>query len=237
MSVKAMSWVWEHSRAKGSARMVLLALADHAGQEDGDSWPSVGRLARRCGLGERTVQQAITTLVDLGELEVQWRCGPRGANRYRLTLTPAESAPPQISHPAESASRPPQNLRETPQISHLTPAESAPEPSLTVSEPSVNRHSCAVDRFDEFWQAYPRAVAKGAAKKAWAKATRDADPDDIIDGARRYAAERAGQDDRYTAHASTWLNAERWLDDPTPRHKPQPAGFASIEASLAGRNP
>ncbi|MGO9701433.1 MAG: hypothetical protein ACLPX7_19460 [Xanthobacteraceae bacterium] len=62
---------------------------------------------------------------------------------------------------------------------------------------------------------YPRHVAKSVARIAFAKAIKaGADPEAVIEGARRYGAERAGQEPRYTAHPATWLRAERWLDEP-----------------------
>ncbi|MBA9003685.1 hypothetical protein [Thermomonospora cellulosilytica] len=73
--------------------------------------------------------------------------------------------------------------------------------------------------FTAFWKTYPRRVGKGAARKAWAKAIKaGADPDQIILGARRYATDprRSAADIRYTAHPATWLNAERWTDEPAP---------------------
>lgn len=129
-----MSWVWEQSRAKGSARLVLLALADHAGADGGDAYPSVRRLACRCGVSERTVQEALKALAELGEITVDANAGPRGVNRYRLTMTPAGSAPPQDLHPRNASQGPPQ-------ISHATPADPAPEPSGTVREPSPSSPS------------------------------------------------------------------------------------------------
>jgi hypothetical protein len=68
-----------------------------------------------------------------------------------------------------------------------------------------------------FWAAYPRRVGKGQARRAWAKAIRTADPADIITGAERYAEQRAGQDAQFTAHPATWLNGERWTDQPPPQ--------------------
>lgn len=69
--------------------------------------------------------------------------------------------------------------------------------------------------FAEFWQVYPRRTAKGSARRAWARAVKDTKPDLIIAGAKRYA-EDPNREDTYTAHPSTWLNAERWLDEPLP---------------------
>ena len=69
--------------------------------------------------------------------------------------------------------------------------------------------------FDAFWAVYPRLVGKTDAKKAWAKAVEKLKmrPTDILEGARRYAAAKRGMDKQYIAHASTWINAQRWLDD------------------------
>lgn len=68
--------------------------------------------------------------------------------------------------------------------------------------------------FAAFWGAYPRKVGKGQARKAWLKAVKTATPAAIIAGARRYAEQRQGQDPQYTAHPATWLNGERWADQP-----------------------
>ena len=90
--------------------------------------------------------------------------------------------------------------------------------------------------FDAFWDAYPRKVAKGAARKAWAKAIKDGeDPADIVRAARRYATDphRIEGGSRYTAYPATWLNAERWADEDTPPS--QPKALASTNGrSLTG---
>jgi hypothetical protein len=41
-----------------------------------------------------------------------------------------------------------------------------------------------------------------------------ATPEELVSGAKRYAAERAGQDGKYTKHPATWLNNECWADEP-----------------------
>lgn len=71
------------------------------------------------------------------------------------------------------------------------------------------------DRFAEFWDAYPRRSAKGAAVKAFASAVRRVDADKLIDAARRYRDD-PNRDPAFTAHASTWLNQGRWDDPPLP---------------------
>ncbi len=71
--------------------------------------------------------------------------------------------------------------------------------------------------FDEFWSAYPRKVARGAALKAWAKAKPDEPLRQVILAAIGRA--RDGPDWRkdggaFIPHPATWLNAQRWLDEP-----------------------
>jgi hypothetical protein len=42
-----------------------------------------------------------------------------------------------------------------------------------------------------------------------------------VEGAQRYAND-PNRDESFTAHPATWLNAERWLDDPMPLRKLSP---------------
>ncbi|MGY2019369.1 helix-turn-helix domain-containing protein [Nocardia gipuzkoensis] len=81
--------------------------------------------------------------------------------------------------------------------------------------------------FHEFWSIYPRRVARGQAVKAFAKALKRADLAEILEGARRYAAARKGENPTYTAHPSSWLNGDRWADEPDsvrrPGHERQPS--------------
>lgn len=77
------------------------------------------------------------------------------------------------------------------------------------------------DLFDEFWKIYPLKVGKGAALKAFLKATRTTDANIIIKGATRYKSD-PNRSHTYTAHASTWLNAQRWLDEALPERNLSP---------------
>jgi hypothetical protein len=78
--------------------------------------------------------------------------------------------------------------------------------------------------FDKFWNAYPRKEAKGAARRAWTKAITKTNVERIIAAAENYATRSRGQEPRFIAHASTWLNSERWDDQPPARTRPAPSG-------------
>ncbi len=71
------------------------------------------------------------------------------------------------------------------------------------------------DRFAEFWASYPRKVNKQDALRAWTKATKDVDPQVIINGVKRF--EFTG-DPKFIPHPATWLTNRRWEDErPTGR--------------------
>lgn len=92
-----------------------------------------------------------------------------------------------------------------------------------VKKDTSNEVSYAHFDFEEFWQIFPRKKDKKKAKEVFmrilAREKTDEDRNEkfrrIIEGARRFNIERSGQDPTYTAWASTWLNGERWEDEPS----------------------
>lgn len=84
MSVQATTWVWEHSKATGSDRLVLLAIADAANREGAQSFQSAPSLAKMTGLSVRTVWRSIDALISLGELSKEGRQGEYQTTVYAL---------------------------------------------------------------------------------------------------------------------------------------------------------
>jgi len=93
---------------------------------------------------------------------------------------------------------------------------------VTIPETETETETDKRHVFDEFWKIYPLKVGKGAALKAFVKAVRTTDADIIIKGAQRYKLD-PNRSQAYTAHASTWLNAQRWLDEALPTRNLSPA--------------
>jgi Helix-turn-helix domain len=88
---QAVSWVLEHSRARGNARLVLISIAACRHRDGENAWPSVESLAREAGVSERTVQYAVRRLERLGELRVVRRNADNGRterNRYDVIMSP-----------------------------------------------------------------------------------------------------------------------------------------------------
>jgi hypothetical protein len=111
------------------------------------------------------------------------------------------------------------SVRERARTCMHTPSPSPPmiinnsTPSPPPRKPSVSIHQSLPDEplFETFWGVYPRKVGKGAARKAYRNALKRASSEEILAGAKRYAA--SNPDPEYTKHPSTWLNADCWLDE------------------------
>jgi hypothetical protein len=110
--------------------------------------------------------------------------------------------------------------------SRLPTPTPTPTPIRTKSTRSKSERVSARDPdFERFWANYPRKEAKGAAEKAWAAAIKKTDPEAIVSAAERYRSQ-PGREARYTAHPATWLNAERWSDEPAPNgSRTSPSGY------------
>ncbi len=84
MSLAATNAVWRDSRQRGTARLVLLAIADRA-DDHGIAWPSIRDLAERTLVTVRHVKRIVSALERDGELRVTAGGGRANTNRYELT--------------------------------------------------------------------------------------------------------------------------------------------------------
>jgi hypothetical protein len=90
----------------------------------------------------------------------------------------------------------------------------------------------ARDGFDEFWQRYPRKVARQAALKAWSRISASVPTADIMAGLDRATRSEQWTKDggQFVPHAATWLNGGRWTDD-----LPAAAGRGPVPAAPAAQ--
>lgn len=72
--------------------------------------------------------------------------------------------------------------------------------------------------FDEWYARYPRKVGKGQARKAYAAALRKpgVTAQVLLDGLAAALPDLNAREAQYRPHPSSWLNGERWADDPAP---------------------
>lgn len=88
MSCEAVSWVLHNSKARGSARLVLLVIAEHAHDDGTGSWPSVATIAQEAAISRASVFTSLNKLVASNELKLLRSGGGRHqeTNLYLLTL-------------------------------------------------------------------------------------------------------------------------------------------------------
>jgi hypothetical protein len=95
------------------------------------------------------------------------------------------------------------------------------KPRARTAKPAAKPAASALARFADWYAAYPRHTAPRKAEEAWARALeRGADPVVLIAAAARYQDD-PNREDRYTAMPATWLNQDRWDDDPLPSRNGQ----------------
>lgn len=73
MSIESMAIALHHSRAKGSAKLILVGIANHDG--DGGAMPSMATLARYGGVDVRQARKGVRRLEDLGEIRTHVQAG------------------------------------------------------------------------------------------------------------------------------------------------------------------
>ena len=156
-----MTLVWTRSRQAGSRLLMLLAIADHA-DDDGNAYPGVESLAKKCRISQRQANSILARLRTSGELEVRHNQGPRGTNVYRVLPSALEEVKPASvlmrSSPLQPASRPPE-------VNFLEPLKpTSDEPSMNHQEPSIKRTRSS----SSYLTAMPAEFAVSDAIRLWA---------------------------------------------------------------------
>jgi hypothetical protein len=193
---------------------ILTRLALHLNIKTGRCDPSVETLAAGAGVVERTVQTALARAEKLGIINRVIGGGRTRTSSYSLvSLKTVHGAAPfletvHVEAPFEV---------ETVHGGAEKGAADGGKPCTAV-HPNIankkNTESRLKEDFERWYSAYPRRRARGAAFRAYKQARSRASVETLLDGARRYAAQRAGHDPQFTKYPATWLNAECWLDEP-----------------------
>src|SRR6266550_4325741 len=90
------------------------------------------------------------------------------------------------------------------------------------------------DAWKMFWDAYPRKEASGAGKKALDKVRKSGKVTfaAILVAVEVYKHKTRNKEPQFVCLPSTWLNGERWKDDPMAG---QPNGLAEVKNGFMGR--
>lgn len=114
-------------------------------------------------------------------------------------------SPENLRSPREELQSPPEGLR--PERKGIEQGKGMPNSSGAGSDSGD---------FTSFWNAYPKKVAKGAARKAYAAALKKADAQTIALAAASFAQAQARTEQKFIPYPATWLNGERWADATPP---------------------
>ena len=198
MSFQAMAWA-VGQKLPSKDKFVLVMMANFA-DEDGKCWPSLNRLADDTSMSRSTVQLAIKGLEAAGMLRIEKRMqdGVSLPNHYYLDLKKVYREPVHHTDLEGEVYRQP--------VGGIPTAGTKP-----IIEP-ITKDS--IVGFEKFWLACPRRIGKEAARRAYEKARKTTSDAELLEGIRRYATSRAGQDEQFTVHPATWLNQGRWADEP-----------------------
>jgi len=87
----------------------------------------------------------------------------------------------------------------------------------TYTDTKERKKRAGARAFDEWYKIYPHKIGKAAAKTAFSKAIGKADFDELKIGLQRYIETKPP--DRPWCNPATWLNQERWTDQPASEGK------------------
>lgn len=216
MSNEALTVASKATVKPSGRKFVLMALADYA-DEAWSCFPSVAQLAEYTCQGEKTVRDHLDALEQDGIITRNRQRREDGTlGRYRFTIQ-RRNLPVAKFARGEKQPEPPANFAtHNPHKNHQYVSSGARE---------------AFD-FDRFWTEYPNKVGKRDAEKAFERALKRVDLPELMAGLARYVAKT---DDRPWCNPATWLNQDRWTDQPAqaqPRASPsQPGRGNAAEAA------
>ena len=219
MSIKIMQWVWDDGPQEATELLVLLAMADIA-DDEGLCWPSIARIARKCRMSDRNARRIIRRLEDGGWLLTREQRGRNQTNRYTIQKPDKKIGQIVRADKCDTENRTNATVKPDTAMSAEPSRTVSIEPSLFMcaeEEPSSSQKKTDTteEAFAAFWKIYPRKVKKPSALKAFKAALKKATAEQITASAKAYAdhCRTKGTEPGFIAHASSWLNDERWNDE------------------------
>ena len=215
MSVRAITWAWDQQVNK-TEKLILLALADHANDEDACCWPSLSFLAKKTCCSRATVVRSINSLVMSGRICRRDDVSKWGTTIYVLSF-PLTSSTVRLAKALPSLT-----------VRRGVVSQCDTEPSI---EPSEESYICRF--FDSLWSDYNQKtgqtaktgdlITREAASKAYfATVKTSADLSDIYKALENYEKHLSVNLWKTPRAAVTWFRSWReWVSfvEPEPKEK------------------
>ncbi len=138
-----MAWVWKQPLPP-TDKFVLLALADHAADDDFECWPSLSHLETKTGYTRTTIWRSIDRLIQNGAVK---RVGESkaGSTTYQVQvgkqLTLGAELTQVTTSPRVGAEMNINQVTTSPRVG----ADVTSNHQLTITEPSLNHHTAGLD--------------------------------------------------------------------------------------------
>lgn len=218
-------WLWAIDNAPdGSLAGISDATIARAAKWSGeraafiDALTDVGLLDRTPeGLAIHDWQDRAGNLIDRRRADAERKRRERAEKKAREASEHAEDRP--AGHPPDVRTQSRENQSRQKEEHSRAEGGDPPVPPATDGTGSASLQD---QRFDQFWDAYPRKVGKADARKAWKKAKITAEIFEKIMtsiAASKESDQWQREAGRYIPNPSTWINQGRW-DDELPEPAP-----------------
>lgn len=203
------------SAVSHKAIRVYAIIARYADNQTMTAWPARATIATRAKCTVKSVDRAITELVEVGALAKELRRDDTGQRSSVYTLRRVRGGD-KITIGGR-------------QKRHRGGDKNDPLTITSELDPIKSMYSA---QFEVFWEAYPHKVDKARARKAFAKV--DAKKLElVVEGAQRFADDPNLPAKAYIPYPATWLNNERWEDGPLPARSKRGESRSRADDNLA----
>lgn len=209
-------WLLDTQVSSHAVRLYLI-LRRH-GNDRGVCFPGRKRLAIQLGVSTSTIDRARAELAHAGAICYRTRMGTDGdytSNEYHVHWFKLDECGFYVDegYPA---------CDDTPPAGEDRGMVTGDE--LTKTQLNLDPPKEYIDRFEDFWNVYPKKVARKKAHEAWKRVTRKHNRQMLIEAAQAYRDD-PNRDPEFTLNPTTWMNQERWEDEV---EKPKPSGPVTV---------
>lgn len=212
-----MTTVLYHAKVGGSAKLILLGIANHEG--DGGAYPAVDTLARYANIDRRQTQRILRNLENQGLLISTMRKG--SSNLYRVAVQCPENCDRTTNHRLIDRG----GVDDTPttqgggvDVTRRGGVDDTPDAVYTPPEPSLTvniTNNPEPEEFQHFWDAYPKKIDRKAALTAYLKLTYE-EKELAGVAVEEYANSEEAQNIKFVPFPANWLSKKRFNDTFTP---------------------
>lgn len=185
-----------------------------------DDWDyTIAGLSTSCKDGVDSIRSAIVELEKAGYMKrsrVRSGNGTYGGTEYIVREYPVVEEPIQ-----ENPIQVNPMQEERPQINTYIPSTNQKSTKKqNTNKQTENEKTNREEKFNQFWEQYPKKVSKQATIKSWEKLK----PDELLFNQIMQALEiqkrtEQWQNPQYIPNPATWLNGRRWEDEVKPKEE------------------